>query len=89
MSMVDFERMLNAVLPATGKTSLTLTDVPGSEDSLVQLLEKAIVSGNQRHSRLTEIYLPVQQYPAMGSQFWHVPVEDTGQSNVLRLVFEG
>lgn len=89
MSMMDFERMLNAVLPATGKTSLTLTDVPGSEDSLVQLLERAIISGNRSSTRLTEIYLPMQQYPAMGSQFWHVPVEDTGQSNVLRLVFEG
>ena len=69
--------------------SLTLTDVPGSEDGLIQLLERAIVSGNRSSTRLTEIYLPMQQYPAMGSQFWHVPVEDTGQSNVLRLVFEG
>ena len=89
MSMVDFERMLNAVLPATGKTSLTLTDVPSNEDGLVQLLERAIVSGNRCHTRLTEIYLPMQQYPAMGPQFWHVPVEDTGKSNVMHLVFEG
>ena len=32
MSMTDFERMLAAVLPARGKTSLTLTDVPRGDD---------------------------------------------------------
>ena len=88
MSMTDFERMLEAVLPASGKTSLTLTDVPRGDDSLMQLLEKALVRGNRSSSRLTEIYLPMSQFPSMGSSFWHVPVQDTGSQDVLRLVFE-
>ena len=88
MSMTDFERMLSAVLPATGRTSLTLTDVPRGDDSLTQLLEKAIVLGNRTCSRLTEIYLPMRDFPSMGASFWHVPVQDTGSQDVLRLVFE-
>ena len=87
MSMTDFEKMLCAVLPATGKTSLTLTDVPQGDDSLTLILEKAIALGNRTHSRLTEIYLPMRDYPGMGTSFWHVPVQDTSQ-DVLRLVFE-
>ena len=88
MSMMDFERMLSAVLPVSGRTSLTLTDVPRGDDSLTQLLEKAIVFGNRSSSRLTEIYLPMREFPAMGTSFWHVPVQDTGAQDVLRLVFE-
>jgi hypothetical protein len=88
MSMTDFERMLSAVLPATGRTSLTLTDVPRGDDRLTQLLEKAIVLGNRTSSRLTEIYLPMREYPGMGTSFWHVPVQDSGSQDVLRLVFE-
>ena len=88
MSMIDFERMLSAVLPASGRTSLTLTDVPQGDDSLTQLLEKAILLGNRTSSRLTEIYLPMREFPTMGSSFWHVPVQDSGAQDVLRLVFE-
>ena len=88
MSMSDFERMLAAVLPARGKTSLTLTDVPRGDDSLTEMLEKAIVCGNRAATRLTEIYLPMREYPSMGGSFWHVPVQDTGSQDVLRLVFE-
>jgi len=88
MSMTDFERMLSAVLPATGRTSLTLTDVPAGDISMTQLLEKAIVLGNSARTRLTEIYLPMRDYPGMGTSFWHVPVQDTGAQDVVRLVFE-
>jgi hypothetical protein len=88
MSMTDFERMLAAVLPARGRTSLTLTDVPSSDDGLMQILEKAIAFGNRSATRLTEIYLPMSEFPSMGASFWHVPVQDTGSRDVLRLVFE-
>ena len=84
----EFEKMLKAVLPATGKTSLTLTDIPHQEDQLMKMLETALVTGNRECSRLTEIHLPMKSFPAMASQFWHVPVEDSGSSDVLRLVFE-
>ena len=86
--MPEFEQMLQAVLPAAGKTSLTLTDLPAQEDQLMQMLETALVTGNRACSRLTEIHLPLKNFPAMTSQFWHVPVEDSGTSDVLRLVFE-
>jgi hypothetical protein len=88
MMMPEFEQMLQAVLPAIGKTSLTLTDIPAREDQLMEMLETALISGNKAASRLTEIHLPLKNFPAMASQFWHVPVEDSGTSDVLRLVFE-
>ncbi len=88
MSMSDFERMMAAVLPAVGRTSLTLTDIPRGDESLNQLLEKAIILGNRCSSRLTEIYLPMREFPNMGPSFWHVPVQDSGSQDVLRLVFE-
>ena len=47
-----------------------------------------LVAGNRACSRLTEIHLPMKSFPAMASQFWHVPVEDSGSSDVLRIVFE-
>lgn len=86
--MPEFEQMLHAVLPAIGKTSLTLTDLPAQEDQLMKMLETALVTGNEACTRLTEIHLPLKNFPAMASQFWHVPVEDSGTSDVLRLVFE-
>ena len=84
----EFEQMLKAVLPATGKTSLTITDIPSQEDQLMEMLETALVNSNKACTRLTEIYLPMKSFPQMASQFWHVPVEDSGTSDVLRLVFE-
>lgn len=86
--MLDFEKMLQAVLPATGRTSLTLTDIPAGEDMLMEMLEKALISGNDCRSRLTEIHVPMRNFPALGTQFWHVPVADCGSSDVVRLVFE-
>lgn len=86
--MLEFEKMLKAMLPAAGKTSLTLTDIPAHEDQLMQMLETALVTGNRACSRLTEIHLPMKNFPTLAGQFWHVPVEDSGSSDVLRLVFE-
>ncbi len=86
--MPEFEKMLHAVLPVTGRTSLTLTDIPAQQDQLMQMLETALTTGNEVCTRLTEIHLPLKNFPSMASQFWHVPVEDSGTSDTVRLVFE-
>ena len=88
MSMPEFEQMLHAVLPSMGKTSLTLTEFPCREGELIELLEKAVLSGNRSKTRLTEIHLPMQMYPDMAATFDQVPVVDSGSADVIRLFFE-
>jgi hypothetical protein len=88
LSMPEFEQMLHAVLPSLGKTSLTLTELPRSEDDLVSLLERAVVSGRLSKTHLTEIHLPMQMYPDMEATFAHVPIVDSGDADVVRLFFE-
>ena len=88
LSMPEFEQMLHAVLPSAGKTSLTLTEFPRREDELVELLEKAVVSGRLSKTHLTEIHLPMQLYPDMEASFAQVPIVDSGKADVVRLFFE-
>ncbi len=85
MSHVEFERMLAALLPSPGVTSLTLTEFPEGDDQLARLLESAIRLGEKQCSRLEEIHLPTGRMAATGAFFKDVPVEDGG--DVLRLVF--
>ena len=75
------EQMLHAVLPSLGKTSLTLTEFPRSEDGLIELLEKAVVSGRLSKTHLTEIHLPTQMYPDLEATFAHVPIVDSGNAD--------
>ncbi|MDH7798189.1 MULTISPECIES: hypothetical protein [unclassified Beijerinckia] len=88
MSIPEFEQMLHAVLPSTGKTSLTLTEVPRHEGELLVLLEKAVLSGARSNTPLTEIHLPKDAYPAMEAEFGDIPVMDSGHADVIRLFFE-
>lgn len=87
MSLADFDRLLEAALPAAGLTTLTLTEVPAHRDELLRLLERAIVVGNQRGAPLAEIQASFVDYPDLPDMFWHVPVEDSSREGVLRLAF--
>ena len=88
MLMPDFDRMLSVMLPSAQPTSLTLTEAPSQASQMTAILEHAIRSGNQRSTRLTRIQLPMGRFPDMGASFWHVPVEDSGKADVVRLFFE-
>jgi hypothetical protein len=88
MLTAEFERMLQAILPSASRTSLTLTEIPEQEGDLARLLDRAIVYGDWQRTDLTEIHVPMDQFPEMGPSFRHVPVEDSGRADVMRLVFE-
>jgi hypothetical protein len=88
VSISEFERLLEALIPLTGRTTLTLTQTPESADCLIRLLEKAIATGNRRGAPLSQIDLPVDSFETFGSSFWHVPVEDSSRDGVVRLTFE-
>ncbi len=87
MSISDFERLLEALIPASGRTTLTLTEAPESADDLIRLLERAIATGNRRGAPLAQIDLPADAFETFGTTFWHVPIEDSSRDGVVRLVF--
>lgn len=88
MSMPEFERLLAALIPGRGRTALTLTEPPHDEATLMRLFDKALTAGNCRAAPLTAIQAPMSLYPNLGDLFWHVPVEDSGEDGVVRLVFD-
>jgi hypothetical protein len=88
MSPSEFERLVEAVIPVAGRSSLTLTETPANLDDLIRLLECAIVVGNRRGAPLHEIHAPLADLPNCALSFWHVPIEDSSREGVVRLVFE-
>ena len=88
MSPAEFERLVEAVIPVSGRTSLTLTETPATVEDLLHLLERALVIGNRRGAPLAEIHAPLADLPQCASSFWHVPIEDSSRDGVVRLVFE-
>lgn len=88
MATVKFEQAFDKALSLTDKTSLTVTPVPDREDELLKLLDRAMVKGFANHARLTEIHLPMARFPSLDSKFWHVPIEDCGDVQMLRFFFE-
>jgi hypothetical protein len=88
VSISEFEQLLEAMLPKQGRAMLTLTEAPLERADMLRLLERSIVIGNRRGAPLSEIHLPVEQYHGLSDRFWHVPVEDSTNEGVIRLVFE-
>jgi ABC-type proline/glycine betaine transport system permease subunit len=88
MSLPELERMLSAMLPCAGATAVTLTQLPERREALAGILDKAIGCAQNRRARLARIDLPRSEYPEMGATFRSVPVADSGDAGVLRLIFE-
>jgi hypothetical protein len=88
MAAVNFEQEFDKALSLADKTLLTITPVPEHEDELLKLLDRAMVKGFANQARLMEIHLPMARFPSLDSKFWHVPIEDCGDAQVLRFFFE-
>lgn len=84
----NIERPFDKIFPLANNTMLTVTEVPDCEEQLLKLMETAMMRGFDSHVRLTEIHLPLSRFPSMDSKFWHVPIEDCGDAQVLRFFFE-
>ena len=88
MTMSDLDRLLNATLLGSGsRISVTVTEVPEHEIQLMDLLDKAIELACRKQTALTEIQLPMSRFPSVGAEYWHVPVRDSGDQGVLRLIY--
>jgi hypothetical protein len=88
MSLSEFDRLIEALIPVSGRASVTLTQTPASLDDLMRLLERAVVIGNRRGAPLAEICAPLVEFPDCAPSFFHVPIEDSSNEGVVRLVFE-
>jgi hypothetical protein len=88
MTMSDLDRLLNATLLGTNdRISVTVTDIPEHEIQLLDLLDKALEMATRKRTVLSEIQLPMARFPSVGAQYWHVPVTDSGDNGVVRLVY--
>lgn len=88
MAPTNLEQFFDKSWLLDNNTMLTVTEVPDCEEQLLKLLERAMLRGFDNHTRLTEIHLPMERFPFMDSKFWHVPIEDCGNAQVLRFFFE-
>ncbi len=85
----DLMKTLDASLSsASNRLSFVVTELPRSDDQMVRLLDGAISAANRHGMPLVEIQLCMDRFPAMGAAFWHVPVADSGDPEIIRLVFD-
>lgn len=85
MTISEFERLLAAALPGSGRVAITLTDLPAGND-LYELLDRAFIAGEYCGAPLVEIHAPRKRY-GLDDAWRHARVRD--DRDVLRLVFEG
>lgn len=88
LSPPEFDRLVEAAIPVSGRSIVTLTETPATVGELFRMLERAIIVGNRRGAPLVEIHAPLVSFPDCAGLFWHVPVEDSSRDGVVRLVFE-
>jgi hypothetical protein len=88
MALPESQLVFDKATALSNRTILTVTEVPEGEDELLKLLDRAMVGGFLNHAPLMEIHLPMERFPHIESKFWHVPVEDCGDLQVLRFFFE-
>ena len=88
MQVSDLRKLLDAALhKAENQISLTMTDLPKEESQIRQLLDGAIGAARRNRMPLTEIQLCMSRYPSLRERFWHAPITESGDPEVLRLIY--
>jgi len=87
MTSSQCEQVFDRAFSLTIRTTLTVAAPPERHEALLDLLDRAMARGLRHNLRLYEIHVPFQRFPLMDSKFWHVPVEDSGDPQILRLLF--
>jgi hypothetical protein len=83
----DFERTLDAALRDRDWLALTLTDVLENEDELRNVLDRAVGAAERNRSSLTEIQLRKSHFDAAALTSCKVPVTESGEAGIFRLIF--
>ena len=85
----ELGHMLNVALrDLESSISLTLTSVSEDSVDLSKLLNTALAAGRRHGAQLIEIQLAIRDFPHFEKRFRNVPISDSGDSDVLRLLFE-
>jgi hypothetical protein len=87
MASSQCEQLFDSAFPLTNQTVLTVAAAPERQEELIDLLDRAMARGLRHKARLYEIHVPFERFPLMDSKFWHVPIEDSGDPQILRLFF--
>jgi hypothetical protein len=88
MASAFCEQMFDRAFPLGDRTMLAVAQAPERQDQLIDLLDRAVARSLLNHAQLREIQVPLERFPQMDSKFWHIPVEDSGNPQVLRFFFE-
>jgi hypothetical protein len=83
----DLERTLDAALHDRDWLALTLTDVRESEEELRDVLDRAVGAAERNRSSLTEIQLHRRRFNAAALTSCKVPVTESGEAGIFRLIF--
>jgi hypothetical protein len=85
----DLMKTLDASLAsASNRLSFVVTELPQSDEHMARLLDGAILAAHRHRMPLVEIQIGMARFPAMGATYWHVPVSDSGDPDLIRLVFD-
>ena len=89
MQPSDLRRLLDVALhKAQNRISLTVTDLPGTETYVRQLLDGALGAGRRNGFPLAEVQLSLTRFPSLRDHAWQAPITDSGDPDVLRLIYE-
>jgi hypothetical protein len=88
MTISEFERLLEAAMPKSGRTGITLTDPPDDQIALCDLVDRALAVGERRAAPLAEVHLPFSRFSVFCSSKSDLPLTDTGIDGVVRFIFE-
>ena len=89
MQPSDLRRLLDAALhKAQNRISLTVTELPISELHIRTLLDGALGAGRRNGFPLSEIQLSLTRFPSLREGGWNAPITDSGDPDVLRLIYD-
>ena len=82
------EQFFDKAFPLANNRFMKVSIPPEDETQLFKLIENAMLRGFDTQAPLKEIHLPLERFPSIDSKFWHIPIEDSGATSVLRFFFE-
>lgn len=88
MAAATCEQLFDRAFPLADRTMMTVAQAPESQEELIDLLDRAVSRSLRTRAKLRQIQAPLERFPQLDSKFWHIPVEDSGNPQVVRFVFD-
>lgn len=88
MAAATCEQLFDRAFPLADRSMMTVAQAPESQGELIDLLDRAVSRSLRTKAKLNVIQVPLERFPQLDSKFWHIPVEDSGDPQVVRFVFD-